>query len=111
MSYDPSVPPSETAPTTPLPPQPPADRPSAGIMTPHGRPGVYIYPFWQRTEFWVMGLIALAVLIAAAIEDGFGAQSAWTLVTILGASYIVSRGLAKREPRDDGADRPWTPGS
>ena len=108
-----------TDPTTPLPPAPGAhpqqshtsDRPQAGVMAPHGRPGVYIYPFWQRTEFWVMALTSFAIMIATAIEDGFPAQAGWTLITVLGSAYILSRGLAKREPRDDGADRPWTPGS
>jgi hypothetical protein len=80
-------------------------------MTQYGRPGVYIYPFWQRTEFWVMLLTAVAVAIAAAIEDGFPAQAAWTMITVLSASYILSRGFAKREPRDDASDRPWTPGN
>jgi hypothetical protein len=100
--------------TPPPPPREPAEsrasRPEVGVMTPHGRPGVYIYPFWQRTEFWVMLITALGVAIAAAIEDGFFAKDAWTLITILAVAYIVSRGLAKREPRDDDADRPWTPG-
>ena len=85
--------------------------PNVGVMTQRGRPGVYIYPFWQRTEFWVMALTSLAIAIAAAVDDGFDSRGAWTLITILGAAYIVSRGLAKREPRDDGGDRPWTPGS
>jgi hypothetical protein len=113
MSYDPSAPGPGASPTTPMPEQQQqsSSRPNAGVMTPYGRPGVYIYPFWQRTEFWVMALISIAILIATAIEDGFPAQSGWTLITVLGAAYIVSRGLAKREPRDDAADRPWTPGS
>ena len=85
--------------------------PDVGVITQHGRPGLYIYPFWQRTEFWVMLLTSIAIMIATAIEDGFPAQAGWTLITILGAAYILSRGLAKREPRDDGNDRPWTPGS
>src|SRR3712207_5340194 len=109
MSYDPAGP--GTTRTTPMPEQSSSDPPTAGVMTPHGRPGVYIYPFWQRTEFWVMALISICILIATAIEDGFPAQAGWTLITVLGAAYIVSRGLAKREPRDDGNDRPWTPGS
>jgi hypothetical protein len=113
MSYDPGAPTPGTSQTTPMPEQQASSshRPAAGVMTPHGRPGVYIYPFWQRTEFWVMALISLAILIATAIEDGFPAQAGWTLITVLGAAYIVSRGLAKREPRDDGDDRPWTPGN
>ena len=81
-----------------------------GVMSPHGRPGVYIYPFWQRTEFWVMALTSLAIAIAAAVDDGFDSRGAWTLITVLGTAYILSRGLAKREPRDDAGDRPWSPG-
>jgi hypothetical protein len=47
------------------------------------------------TEFWAMvGLIA-AVLIAAAVSDSLDDIRAWTLVTVIGAAYIVSRGIAK----------------
>ena len=47
------------------------------------------------TEFWAMlGLIA-AVLIAAALSDSLDDIRAWTLVTVIGAAYIVSRGIAK----------------
>ena len=47
----------------------------------------------------------LAVLIAAAVADDFGAGAAWTLVTVLGAAYILSRGLAKYErPAEDHLD-------
>lgn len=52
-------------------------------------------PFFLHAEFLVMALIALLVLLAAAIADGFGAERAWTLVTVLAAAYVVSRGLAK----------------
>jgi hypothetical protein len=47
------------------------------------------------TEFWVMALLAVAVLIAAAISESLDAVRAWTLVAVLGAAYIVSRGIAK----------------
>jgi hypothetical protein len=112
MSFDPIG-----EPTRPMPSRQPAGGTHStgehpvGVMAQHGRPGVYIYPFWQRTEFWVMALTSIAILIATAIEDGFPAQAGWTLITVLGAAYILSRGFAKREPRDDGADRPWTPGT
>lgn len=86
------------------------DGPNAGVMAPDGRVGVYVYPFWQRSEFLVFVLLALAVAIAAAVDDGFDARGSWLYITILGAAYILSRGLAKREPRDDSADRPATPG-
>lgn len=44
----------------------------------------------------VLALLSLAILIAAQIDDGFGAHRAWLYVTILGAAYILSRGLAHR---------------
>ena len=61
------------------------------------------------TEFWAMlGLIA-AILIAAAASDSLQDVRAWLYVTVIGAAYIVSRGIAKagsergpfaRRPRD-----------
>jgi hypothetical protein len=80
-------------------------------MTQQGRPGVFIYPFWQRREFLAFVIPAVIIAIAGAVQDSFGADKVWLLVTILASSYILSRGLAKREPRDDSDDRPWTPGS
>jgi hypothetical protein len=47
------------------------------------------------TEFWAMLILAGVLLIAAAASDSFDDNRAWTLVTIIGAAYIVSRGLAK----------------
>jgi hypothetical protein len=47
------------------------------------------------TEFWAMLILAGVILIAAAASDSFDDNRAWTLVTIIGAAYIISRGLAK----------------
>ena len=47
----------------------------------------------QPLALIVLVLISLAVLIAAQIDDGFGAHRAWLYVTILGAAYIINRGL------------------
>lgn len=47
------------------------------------------------TEFWAMFALIIAVLIAAAVSDNLNDVRAWTLVVIIGAAYIVSRGLAK----------------
>ena len=47
------------------------------------------------TEFWAMAILIVAVLIAAAVSDTLGDRRAWTLATIIGAAYILSRGLAK----------------
>ena len=85
--------------------------PNFGVMAPRGRPGIHFYPFWQRSEFWTFLLTALAVGIAAAASDTFDSTLAWTLITILATAYVLSRGLAKREPRSDDEDKPWEPGS
>ena len=47
------------------------------------------------TEFWAMLVLIVAVLIAAAVSDSLDDVRAWTLATIIGAAYILSRGLAK----------------
>jgi hypothetical protein len=71
---------------------------------------------FKTTEFWGMvGLIAAILISAALIKGGdngtdeFIARQAWLYVSILGARYFVSRGLAKsgsREPHtDDPTDR------
>jgi hypothetical protein len=85
--------------------------PSFGVMAPRGRPGVHVYPFWQRSEFLVFLLTAIAIGIACAVADTFDSTLAWTLITVLAASYVLSRGMAKREPRGDDHDKPWEPGS
>jgi hypothetical protein len=47
------------------------------------------------TEFWAMVVLIVAILIAAAVSDSFGDNRAWVLVSVVGAAYIVSRGIAK----------------
>ena len=47
----------------------------------------------------VFGVLSLLILIAAQIDDGFGAERAWFFVTILGAAYIVGRGLERGSRR------------
>jgi hypothetical protein len=65
---------------------------------------------FKTTEFWsFLALVAAILISAAAIKGGddgtdqFIARHAWLYVSILGAGYFVSRGLAKagsREPYD-----------
>jgi hypothetical protein len=57
---------------------------------------------FKTTEFWAMVALIVAILVsAAAIKGGdngtdeFIAKQAWLYVSILGAGYFVSRGLAK----------------
>jgi hypothetical protein len=66
----------------------------------------------KTTEFWVMVVLVLAILVsAAAIKGGdngtdeFIARHAWLYVSILGGAYFIGRGLAKsgsREPYWEG---------
>ena len=56
-------------------------------------------PFFLTSEFWVMTLLAIGTLIAAASDDGFGSHQAWTLVTVLGAAYILARGFSRAGTR------------
>ena len=72
---------------------------------------------FKTTEFWAMVGLIVAILISAAVINGgdngtdqFIARQAWLYVSILGAGYFISRGLAKagsREPyTDDPTDSP-----
>ena len=66
---------------------------------------------FKTTEFWAMVGLVLAILVSAALINGgdngtdeFIARNAWLYVSILGAGYFVSRGLAKSgsyEPDSD----------
>jgi hypothetical protein len=66
-----------------------ADRLMEEVRTPETK------EFFRTSEFlmWVLG--TAGILIASAYETGFGASSAWTLVTVLSSGYILSRALAK----------------
>jgi hypothetical protein len=61
---------------------------------------------FKTTEFWAMGGVIAAVLIAAAVYDSLGDVRAWTLVTAVAAAYIISRGLAKSGSRYSGGEDP-----
>jgi hypothetical protein len=57
---------------------------------------------FKTTEFWAMIVLVVGILISAAVINGgdngtdeFIARNAWLYVSILGAGYFVSRGLAK----------------
>jgi hypothetical protein len=52
-------------------------------------------PSFKTTELFTMLGIVVAILIAAASADNFDAPRAWTLVAVVAAAYIVSRGFAK----------------
>jgi hypothetical protein len=54
-----------------------------------GAPGRAGLP--RTIEFAVFAAGVIAVLVAAAIDSGFGAERAWTLVTVLAAAFILRR--------------------
>jgi hypothetical protein len=65
---------------------------------------------FKTTEFWAMLGLVLAILVSAAVINGgdngtdeFIARQAWLYVSILGAGYFISRGLAK-----SGSSEPYT---
>ena len=71
---------------------------------------------FKTSEFWAMLALVVAILVSAALINGgdngtdeFIAKQAWLYVSILGAGYFISRGLAKSgsyEPdADAGTDR------
>ena len=61
---------------------------------------------FKTTEFWAMGGVIAAILIAAAVSDSLDDVRAWTLVTVVAAAYIISRGLAKAGSTYTGGDDP-----
>jgi uncharacterized membrane protein YcjF (UPF0283 family) len=57
---------------------------------------------FKTSEFWAMVVLVVTILISAALINGgdngtdeFIAKQAWLYVSILGAGYFISRGLAK----------------
>jgi hypothetical protein len=52
-------------------------------------------PFFLTSEFFVLAGMIAAVMIAAGVAANFHSARAWTLAVILGAAYILSRGLSK----------------
>ena len=60
----------------------------------------------KTTEFWAMGGIIVAILIAAAVSDSLNDVRAWTLVAAVGIGYMISRGLAKSGTKYAGGEDP-----
>ena len=50
---------------------------------------------FKTTEFWAMGALIAAILVAAWVSDSLNDVRAWTLVAAVGIGYMLSRGLAK----------------
>ena len=75
------------------------------------RPGwvqVETKPFFMTSEFMFYGLMTLALLITAAVDDSIDARWFWLLEVPLTIGYLLSRGIAKSgsrtpsyDPRDE----------
>jgi hypothetical protein len=59
-------------------------------------------PFFLTSEFITAITALVALFIAAAVANDFGAERVWTLATVVLAAYIISRGLSKAG-RGDGS--------
>jgi hypothetical protein len=66
---------------------------------------------FKTTEFWAMIVLVVSILVSAALikggdngTDEFIARHAWLYVSILGAGYFISRGLAKSGSDEPNAD-------
>jgi hypothetical protein len=61
---------------------------------------------FKTTEFWAMGGVIAAILIASAVSDSLGDVRAWTLVAAVAIGYMISRGLAKAGTGYVGGEEP-----
>jgi hypothetical protein len=85
-----------------------ADMVQRAVRTPETK------PFFLTSEFLVYLFTVIGVAIAGASvggsdNDELGAATVWTLITIIGLAYIVSRGISKAGTKyrrgDDGPGR------
>ena len=60
----------------------------------------------KTTEFWAMGGVIGAILIASYVSDSLGDVRAWTLVAAVAIGYMISRGLAKAGTKYAGDEDP-----
>jgi hypothetical protein len=58
----------------------------------------------KTTEFWAMGGVIAAILIASAVSDSLDDVRAWTLVAAVAIGYMISRGLAKSGSKHSSRD-------
>ena len=57
--------------------------------------------FYKTSEFLLLVLGIVGLLVASAVTDAFDAGRVWTLLTILGVGYLLSRGFSKAGTRRD----------
>lgn len=57
-------------------------------------------PSIRTSEFLVLMVASLAIIIAAYLDDAFNVEHGWTLFAVVATGYIVSRGIAKAGSRE-----------
>ena len=57
-------------------------------------------PSIRTSEFLVLVVTSLALIIAAYLDDAFNVEHGWTLVAVVATGYIISRGIAKAGSRE-----------
>lgn len=71
------------------------------------RPWAETKPFFMTSEFLAAAALIAGILIATGMNDNLDAPRGWLYAAIVGAAYILSRGLAKSGTRDPNPDRGW----
>jgi hypothetical protein len=61
-------------------------------------------PFFLTSEFFGSLLAIIAMAVAVATAGNFDAPRFWTLVTVIVAAYVISRGIAKSGTKSRAAD-------
>jgi hypothetical protein len=69
------------------------------------RPWAETKPFFLTSEFLAAAALIAGILIATGMNDNLDAPRGWLYAAIVGAAYIVSRGIAKAGTRDPNPDR------
>jgi hypothetical protein len=71
------------------------------------RPWAETKPFFLTSEFLAAAALIAGILVATGMNDNLDAPRGWLYAAIVGAAYIVSRGIAKAGTRDPNPDRSY----
>jgi hypothetical protein len=78
------------------------------MQRPQWRGLIETKPFFLTSEFFGSLLAIIAMAIGVATADNFDSPRFWTLVSVIVAAYVISRGIAKSgtksrasDPRED----------
>jgi hypothetical protein len=75
-----------------------------GMPRPQWRGMIETKPFFLTSEFFAPLLAIIAMSIGVATAGNFDAPRYWTLVSVIVAAYVISRGIAKSGTKSRAAD-------